>query len=155
MEVTEKKKAIQTKITDYLSKQQDIMFAYLFGSFVDKERYRDVDVGIYMDSYPDLIRLGSLQAGLDKLLKGIKVDLVLLNKVPQKNPTLGFQVINRGNLLLNKNRRLHINKNRRLHNDFKNRTVFHYFDTAHLRKKMEQAFSDRVRTGKFAVRNQL
>jgi|SRR5690625_4347986 len=146
MEVTEKKKAIQTKITDYLSKQQDIMFAYLFGSFVDKERYRDVDVGIYMDSYPDLIRLGSLQAGLDKLLKGIKVDLVLLNKVPQKNPTLGFQVINRGNLLLN--------KNRNLHEDFKNRTVFHYFDTAHLRNKMEQSFSNRMRTGKFAVRNQ-
>src|SRR5690625_5069645 len=141
-----RKKNIQTKITDYLSKQQDIMFAYLFGSFVDKERYRDVDVGIYIDPYPDLICLGSLQAGLDKLLKGVKVGLVLLNEVSQKKPTLGFQVINRGNLLLN--------ENRILLEDFKNRTVFHYFDTAHLRNKMEQSFSNRMRTGKFAVRNQ-
>lgn len=145
MDVAEKKKAIQTKITDYLSKQQDIMFAYLFGSFVDQDKYRDIDIGIYLDPSPDLIRLGSLQAALDKLLKGTKADLVLLNGVPQEKPTLGFQVINRGKLLLN--------KNRSLQNDFKNRTVDHYFDTAYLRKEMKQAFSDRVKTGKFAHRN--
>lgn len=91
MDVAEKKKAIQTKITDYLSKQQDIMFAYLFGSFVDQDRYRDIDVSIYLDPYPDLIRLGSLQAALDKLLKGRKVDLVLLNDVPKKNPSSVFR----------------------------------------------------------------
>lgn len=145
MDAAEKRKAIQVKITDYLSKQQDVMFAYLFGSFVDQDRYRDIDVGIYLDPYPDLIRLGSLQAALDKLLKGRNVDLVLLNDVPQKKPTLGFQVVNRGKLLLN--------NNRSLHNDFKNRTVFHYFDTAYLRDKMEKVFSERVKAGKFADRN--
>lgn len=145
MAVAEKKN-ITIKVRDYLSQQQDVVFAYLFGSFASRERYRDIDVGIYMDPYPDLIRLGNIKVALDKLLKvKAEVDLVLLNGIPKENPTFGFQVIRSGNLL--------VNKDITFHKDYKNRILCHYFDTAYIRDKMDQAFSDRVKGGKFALRN--
>lgn len=141
---TVNKKKIRSQIRDYLARQDDVIFVYLFGSFVGQDRYRDIDIGAYMDHSVDLVRLGHIKAALDKQIKS-KVDLVFLNKVPDKKPAFGFQVITQGELL--------INKDIAVHRNFQERMLHHYFDTAYLRKKMDKAFNDRIETGKFALRN--
>lgn len=141
---TVNKKKIRSQIRDYLSQQDDVIFVYLFGSFVGQGRYRDIDIGVYMDHSVDLVRLGHIKAGLDKQITP-KVDLVLLNDIPDKKPAFGFQVITEGELLINKD--ISVLRN------FQERMLHHYFDTAYLRKKMDKAFDERVATGKFALRD--
>ena len=138
------KENIYIAIQRYLERQEDVVFAYLFGSFVNREAYRDIDIGIYMEPYPALVRLGKMQATLEEQLKA-EVDLVLLNNIPDKKPSFGFEVVSKGELV--------INKNAGLHESYKRRVLFHYFDTAYLRKQTEQAFSKRMKSGKFARRN--
>lgn len=127
-----------------LDRQEQVVFAYLFGSFVAKDVYRDIDIGIYMEPYPDLIDLGKIQAALEKKLDA-EVDVVLLNNIPDKKPSFGFEVVSKGELI--------INRNPELHERYKERVLHHYFDTAYLREQTEQAFSKRMKAGKFGQRN--
>jgi len=68
-----------------LEKQSEILFAYVFGSFLESDRYNDVDVAIFLedgnlmrnDRWYD-IRLAS---ELEKAA-GVAVDLVILNTAP-------------------------------------------------------------------------
>ena len=68
-----------------LGKQSEILFAYVFGSFLESDRYNDVDVAIFLedgnlmrnDRWYD-IRLAS---ELEKAA-GVAVDLVILNTAP-------------------------------------------------------------------------
>ena len=70
-------------LTQDLGNRPEILFAYLFGSFVEGGAFRDVDVAIYLgdqaaDDLQYAIRLG---AALERLI-GSPVDLVVLNKAP-------------------------------------------------------------------------
>lgn len=51
----EEKNEIISLITSFLEKQEEIVFAYIFGSFVDHESsfFRDIDIGIYVKDYKD------------------------------------------------------------------------------------------------------
>ena len=39
---------IRNKITEYLSGRPEISFAYLFGSFVEIDNYKDIDIAVYI-----------------------------------------------------------------------------------------------------------
>lgn len=43
----EKRKEIIDKIRDILYKKEDIIFAYIYGSFLDNLSFRDIDIGIF------------------------------------------------------------------------------------------------------------
>ena len=143
MKADAQKEIIKT-IKEFLLEQQDVAFAYLFGSFVRGGRYLDIDLGLYLEPSADLIRIGSLQAALDTLTDN-KADLVILNEVLDKKPVLGYQVITQGLLLFSRNDAFHLN--------FKRRVLGRYFDTARLRQKMDQAFANRVKSDRFGLRN--
>ncbi|MBK8946949.1 MAG: hypothetical protein IPM32_17010 [Ignavibacteriae bacterium] len=42
------KKQIENKITEYLKNRDEVVIAYIFGSFVNKELYHDIDVAVYL-----------------------------------------------------------------------------------------------------------
>ncbi len=51
----DEKKKIISVIKSFLEKHDEIIFAYVFGSFVDNEMpfFRDIDIGIYVRDYKD------------------------------------------------------------------------------------------------------
>jgi len=135
---------IRQKITDFFAPKEEVIFVYLFGSVVSKEIFRDIDIAIYMDGSPDLIRQGKLQTAVDHLIE-YKVDLVILNELPNKNPAFAHQIVTTGELLLN--------KNPDTHTTYKSKAFQYYFDTAYLRNQFEYAFSQRLKANKFGKRN--
>ena len=111
---------------------------------VDKERFRDVDIAVYMKSTPDLISRGKLQSALDSILAGT-ADVVILNELPAKNPSFAYEIMTKGMLLLN--------RDPDLHTTYKSKVYQYYFDTAYLRHQFEGAFRERLTSDNFANRN--
>lgn len=135
---------IQEKIIDFFTPKEEVIFVYLFGSVINKETFRDIDIAIYLDAVPDLIRQGRLQAALDNLLDD-KVDLVILNELPNKSPAFAYEIVTKGELL--------INKSPDIHTHYKSNVLQYYFDTAYLRNQFEDAFEQRIKANKFGERN--
>jgi hypothetical protein len=118
-------------LKEYLSAKAEIFFAYIFGSFIIKDKYRDIDIAIYIDNKfdfqsPDKYRYGyeaEILGELSLLLRSDKIDLVILNKA---DLLLFHQVIKRSELIVDRNRSLRI--------DIENCIRKEYIDTEHLRK---------------------
>lgn len=138
-------KTVRTAVKKYLSEKKRVSFAYLFGSFAKNDVYRDIDVAIFFKSKPDLLKLGEIQAELQSLIPETPVDMLLLNDLINKKPVLAQQVITKGALL--------INNDPENHGQFKEKTMQVYFDTAYLRKLMDEAFANRLEKGEFGARN--
>jgi predicted nucleotidyltransferase len=141
---TNPKNKIREKIQDFFLKKEDVFFVYLFGSFISKQKFRDIDIAIYMESIPDIIGRGKLQVALDNLLN-LKNDLVLLNKLPSKNPAFAYEITTKGELL--------VCRDNNLHTQYKSRVLQYYFDTAYLPKQFNEAFKTRIISDKFGERN--
>lgn len=139
-----KKEEVQNILKDFFSEKTQVIFVYLFGSFVKRERYRDLNIGVYMKPLPDLIQQGKLESELEELVP-MRIDLILLNETPEKNPAFAYEVLTEGELLVNKNPALHTN--------FKSKAFRYYFDTAYLRENINQAFQKRLESGNFGMRN--
>ena len=108
------------ELKNLLAGREDIAFAYLHGSFVQGEEFRDVDVAVFLgDGAPrstdDVEYEISLSLQLEKEL-GLPVDVKILNNAP-----LAFRYhASRGTLLLT--------KDESAREDFLNRTWSEYFD---------------------------
>ncbi len=87
-------------IHDYLSRQDDIVAVYLFGSFGTEfqNKFSDLDLGVffYPGKLPDLKRELSIEADLSLLLGIERIDLVNLNRAPVQ---LRFKAVAKGILL--------------------------------------------------------
>lgn len=94
----------QKNITKVLKQNQNILFAFLFGSRVkDKARFEsDLDIALYFKREPDLDEIGTLVNELENVSK-CKIDLVSLNNLYDKNPALAYSVISQGVLLFSMN----------------------------------------------------
>ena len=80
---------ILLSIKSILHEQEEILFAYIFGSFIDKEMpfFRDIDIGIYVDekevSFKDTINYTiALSLKIEREIKKYPVDIVILNNAP-------------------------------------------------------------------------
>lgn len=81
------KEKIIRLIKEELEKREDILFAYIFGSFVSCENFRDIDIAIYLSSFEKDKVLG-IEFQLEKTLEDkihIPFDVRIINEVP-----LGF-----------------------------------------------------------------
>lgn len=137
------KKLIIAAIRDYFVKQEDILFAYVFGSFLKDGRYRDIDLAVYSRK-PDLMKLGSMRTDLVALT--IKeIDLIYWNDLPRKNPTFGYKVVTK--------RKLFSNDTPEVHDEYKVKIFLSYFDTVRLRDDMNSAFKNRLRSNNFGERD--
>ncbi|KJS15198.1 MAG: hypothetical protein VR69_14920 [Peptococcaceae bacterium BRH_c4b] len=83
-----------------MSRQDDIVAVYLFGSFGTEyqNKYSDLDLGVifHQCKLPDLRRELSIEAELSLLLGIDKIDLVNLNRAPVQ---LRFKAVAKGTIL--------------------------------------------------------
>jgi len=75
-------------LKEVLKKEERVKFAYLFGSFIKKGNYRDIDIGIYLSPLPDNVFLiiSELKYKLSRELikeginlKADDIDMIILN----------------------------------------------------------------------------
>ncbi len=86
---SEKKEEIISAFKDKLEKYNEIIFAYIFGSFIDNETpfFRDIDIGIYVKEDVVLQKQFidyaiNLSLELESLFKRYPVDVVVMNNAP-------------------------------------------------------------------------
>lgn len=86
-------------IKDRLLQEPDIVFAYLHGSFLTEESFRDIDVGILSGVAKDLSLESDLSFELSTAL-GYEIDVRVINDAP-----VAFQMaaLRNGRLLLSRN----------------------------------------------------
>lgn len=114
-----KQKLIQ-RLKKILLKEKNIIFAYLLGSFVDEDKFHDIDIAIYLDDRT-LKKVSQIDFEISfsiKLEKDIKVpvDSKILNDAP-----LSFRYhATRGQLLLS--------RDDSIREEFLRRTWGEYFD---------------------------
>ncbi|MFZ6033702.1 MAG: type VII toxin-antitoxin system MntA family adenylyltransferase antitoxin [Melioribacter sp.] len=135
------KKQIKNKITEYLRERDEVIFAYIFGSFVAKEYYHDIDVAVYLSDNFDKNDLMKFPYGYESgmisqlnILVRKNIDFIVMN-----NAELYIQkkIINEGILLFSKNERKRIN--------YENYIRKMYIDTAHLRKIRRYYLTEKIK----------
>lgn len=110
------------KLKEWLTPLEEIVFAYLHGSFIKGGTFRDIDVAIFLRPdapapSDDVEKEISLSLRLEKTL-GLPADVKILNRAP-----LSFRYhASRGTLLLS--------RDESAREDFLNRTWSEYFDFA-------------------------
>ncbi|MBM4401271.1 MAG: nucleotidyltransferase domain-containing protein [Crenarchaeota archaeon] len=123
------KEKLIVKISSFLGRQQEeILIAYLFGSFVKSESFSDIDVALVMRSEPDqpLSLELALENQLEKIVK-FPVDVRILNKAP-----LAFSqnVFRTGRVILDRDPNFRA--------DFQGKILKQYFDFAPFRRRYLQ-----------------
>jgi len=116
------KKGIINKVTRMLKEREEIVFAYLHGSFLTHD-FRDIDIAIYLKEDEDVLYEVKLGVELEKIL-GFPVDVRVLNSAPL---TFRFKVIKDGLLLFS--------RDERIRSDFEALTISEYHDFSYFRKR--------------------
>ncbi|TYT20334.1 nucleotidyltransferase domain-containing protein [Dictyoglomus thermophilum] len=110
-------------IKNELEKRENVLFAYIFGSFVNSEEYNDIDVAIYVSNF-DREKVLDMEFELERILED-KVkkpfDVRIINEAP-----LGFVY----NVLRNKI--IVLDRDSLLRSDFESLIFRKYFDYQHL-----------------------
>jgi predicted nucleotidyltransferase len=88
---------IKLEIKEALSKKDEILFAYIHGSFIERRPFRDIDIAVYVREKPSTFYEMELEDELTELT-GFPVDVRVLNDAPL---TFRFRVIG-GELLFSK-----------------------------------------------------
>ncbi len=117
------------KIARLLEQEEKVLFAYLHGSFVDNDIFRDVDVGVFLKEMPPLDRLNyelQLEELLSRELK-YPADVRSLNQAP---PSFCYSVIKKGYLILEKDEPARV--------EFEMMTLRKYFDFLPFRRRYLQ-----------------
>ncbi|MCS7054302.1 MAG: nucleotidyltransferase domain-containing protein [Ignavibacterium sp.] len=117
-------------IKDFLFPIDEISFALIFGSFVDKDFYHDIDIAIYINNsfnYQDLNKFpygytSSLESSLSYILRE-NVDLLLLNDA---NLLIQKKVVDKRIIVFEKNKTLRV--------EFENLIRKRFIDFIYLRK---------------------
>lgn len=131
---------------DYLRQVDYTDFCILFGSFAENKisNLSDIDIGIFINRDVSLMERGSLISHLESILKR-DVDITVLNDLYKKNPALAHEVISKGRVIVCKDRDKFV--------EFKKNTLLYFMDTKRLRDMVDQAFKERLESGKFGERN--
>jgi len=119
----EQREKSRERIADFLQKRPEIIFAYLYGSFL-KGDFRDIDVAIYLTEISKKEALEyelNLESELSKLT-GYWADARILNHAQL---SFRFSVIKNGTLLFSKDERIRC--------DFECLTIVEYHDFDFLR----------------------
>ncbi|WP_346765908.1 nucleotidyltransferase domain-containing protein [Thermococcus sp. 9N3] len=115
-------------LIEFLMEKEEIIFAYLHGSFLEGEFYRDIDVAVYVDpeKVKDFLSYElKLAVELELLLK-YPVDVRVLNDAP---PAFRYRVLH-GKLLFTRDEEKWL--------EFYDLTVREYLDFRHFEREMRR-----------------
>lgn len=106
------------KCKDILMEYEDIIFAYIFGSYAQNSirENSDIDIAIYLKKNIDIYTYIEIKMNLSEVLKR-EVDLVILNNAP---PLLKYEIY--------KNNILIFSRDKTLESKYKVKTLFEYND---------------------------
>ena len=129
-------------LTDYLNGYSEIVFALLFGSQVTgKTRFNsDIDIAIYFKDEPDILMMGQIIAQLESLTNQ-RIDLVILNALPFKNPLLAYNITGNHELL--------VCRDVQQYETFKFRSYCEYFDFEPILKAQNDKLIEELQDGNF------
>jgi len=138
------KQKIQNKISEILKKQDNILFACLFGSIAKKKiRYgSDIDIAVYFDQNPALLDIGDLVKKIE-IVSESKIDIVNLNNLDKTNPCLAHSIL-RDCIFLIINDEIIFKK-------FKSSVILQYLDFKFASDMFNSAFKERLASNQFAV----
>ncbi len=120
------KKEIIEKIARNLSNHDNVVFAYIFGSFVSCPHYNDIDVAVFisdLNGISPLILEFDLDAALEDSVSA-PVDVRIINNAPV---SFAYNII--------KNMVVVVDKQESVRSDFEGQTFKEYFDLRHLRRE--------------------
>jgi predicted nucleotidyltransferase len=102
----------ENKISEFLQSKDEIIFAYIFGSFIKNQNYHDIDIAVYLNKYFNKNDLKKFPYGYESiliseltLLAREKIDFIVMNNA---DITLQQRIINKGTLLFSKDERIRI-----------------------------------------------
>ena len=98
----EERAKLISKIKDVLSHDSQILLAIIFGSFIELDSFRDIDVAIYAPNVP-LKHLLHLSVKLENEL-GIPVDIIPLNELPSR---FKYHILVSGKIIIERKRGLY------------------------------------------------
>lgn len=135
---------IQSSLKSILEIENNIIFAYLFGSMARNEMHygSDMDIAIYFKSNPTLNEIGNLNLKIEESVN-YKVDFVQLNKLDKDNPVLAYSVVSEGIIITV--------KDIQIFNEYKKSVLLHYLDFKPINDLMNTNFSNRLSSKRFAV----
>lgn len=134
----------QKKLAEFLKSNQNIKFAFIFGSFARKKNRfgSDLDIAVLFGQEPDLLSIGQLIVELEEVVD-LNVDLVSLNNLSEKNPKLAYSIIDDGILLFC--------TDQKLLSQYKKMTYLKYLDFKPMIDLFTSKLNERVSNKKFAV----
>ena len=102
-----------------LQNEADLIFAYLHGSFFTEDRFKDIDIAVFLDPLPSspLEAELELESKLSEALKGYPVDVRILNSA---SLSFRYNVIKYGQPI--------VVKDDDIRSDFVETTLSRYFD---------------------------
>ena len=113
------RKSIIDRLKSCLESHRDIVFAYLHGSFAIGDRFKDIDIAVYLDPLPSSplqVEL-EIETELGDAIKKYPVDVRILNNSPL---SFRYNVIKHGEPIV-----VHDDD---LRSDFVETTLSNYFD---------------------------
>ncbi len=123
------KKEIEIAIKDFLLSKPEINFAYIFGSFTNREKYHDIDIAIYLNEYFNKNSYSEFPYGYESRLIGElsliirkKIDIIVMNNA---GLLIQQRIINKNILLFCRDDRYRIG--------YENNIRKQFIDAAHLR----------------------
>jgi len=119
------KKMIMERLRYSLEKRPNLLFAYVYGSFMTAERFRDIDVAVYLKQAPSTPVQAELEieTELANLIKSYLVEVRILNNAPL---SFRYNVIKSGKPIIV------VDDDART--EFEEATLSHYFDFSPFRK---------------------
>ncbi len=127
------------KVVGFLSKQEHVKLAYLFGSVAEGKQGKlsDVDLAVFLDESLSKKERFNLQlkliSDLTSILKADKVDLVIMNDAPL---SLNYEIIKANHPLLVRDEGKKI--------DFEHGILSRYLDRGYYEKRWASEFLKRV-----------
>lgn len=115
------------ELKDFLKKKNNVLLAFLFGSFATGKitHESDIDIAVLFEKKPGIYETEALKDGIESILKK-EVDIAVLNEA---TPILRMQVLKNG-IVIYKRDEKHFNK-------FYTDTINQYYDLKQTRKKCE------------------
>jgi len=129
----------EKKVAEFLSKQEHVKLAYLFGSIAEgKEgKLSDVDIAVFLDEFLSKSERFHLQlkliSGLTSITKTDRIDLIIMNDAPL---SLNYEIIKA-------NHPLHVRENGEKI-DFEHGILSRYLDRRYYEKRWAAKFLKKV-----------
>ncbi len=141
-----KNKDILELIKNYLSENEKISFALIFGSYADNKNgaMSDIDIGAFFVDKIKPLELGQIIFDLERI-SGRKIDFVELNGLSEKDPFFAYNIISKSVLLFARDIDSFIR--------YKTRVQLAYFDVKPMLEEARKTFLKRIREGKFGEKN--